>query len=115
MRTFTGAAAASLVLAACMSTPAPAPLDGSELVGQVVRVQMPGAGPTQLRFNAGGTVTGSSAAGEATGQWAVENGQLCMEWPRLGRDCYPYAEPFRRGRTVTLTGTSGATVQVTLE
>jgi hypothetical protein len=114
MRTFSAAAAASLVLAACMSTP-PARLDGSELVGQIVRVQMAGAGTTQLRFNADGTVTGSSAAGQATGQWVVENGQLCMDWPRLGRDCYPYEEPFRRGQPVTLTGTSGASVQVTLE
>ncbi len=115
MRSFPLAAAASIVLAACVSAPTPAPADGRELIGQSVRAEMTGGPTTLLRFNADGTVIGSSTGGEATGRWTAADGQLCMEWPRLGRDCYPYAEPFRRGQPVTLVGTSGATVQVTLQ
>jgi hypothetical protein len=107
-------AAAALLLAACATVPQPG-ATGAELIGQTMRVEIPGNATTILRFNAGGTVVGTSDAGEATGRWNVESGRLCMEWPRLGRECYPYTAPFRRGQTVSLTGTSGVTVSAMLQ
>lgn len=105
--------AAALALAGCATTPPPRP--GAELPGRTLRIDLPNGEVTRLRFNADGTVVGTGPGGQATGSWAVENGQICMDWPRQGRECFPYAEPFRPGRTVTLTGTSGASVRVTME
>jgi hypothetical protein len=105
--------AAGLAFAGCATT-APARL-GAELPGRTLRIDLPNGEVTRLRFNADGSVVGTGAGGQATGTWQAANAQICMDWPRLGRECFRYAEPFRPGRTVTLTGTSGATVRVTME
>ena len=89
---------------------------GAELPGQTMRVELPNRQVTMLRFNADGTVIGTGEGGQqASGRWAVEAQRICLDWPRQGRECFPYTQPFRSGQTVTLTGTSGATVRATLQ
>ncbi len=88
---------------------------GSELVGRTMRVEVPGGGATLLRFAADGTVTGTMGGNQATGRWEIQNRQICLDWPRQGRECFPYLTPFRVGETVRITGTSGATVSATLQ
>ncbi len=105
--------AAGLMVSACATTPG-ARL-GSELPGSTLRVELPNGMTTLLTFNADGSVIGAGPGGQATGQWTVAGEQICLEWPRQGRECYPYAQPFRRGQTLSLTGTSGATVRVTMQ
>jgi len=115
MRTNKLAAACGMFLTvtACATVPARQP--GSELIGRSMRVELPNGQATMLRFAADGTVTGTSGGNQAVGRWSVANRQICMEWPRQGRECFPYAQPFPVGRTVSVTGTSGATVRVTLQ
>ena len=108
------AALAALALPAC-ATLAPQAAPGSELVGRTMRVELPGGEVTILSFNGDGTVIGTGTGPQAFGRWAMEPGRICMEWQRVGRECYPYAAPFRRGQTVTLTGTSGVTVRAALQ
>lgn len=107
---------AALALAGC-TTVQPRAATGAELLGRTMRVELPGGEVSTLRFSGDGTVigTGTGPGPQATGRWTVEAGRICMEWPRVGRECYPYSAPFDRGRTVTLTGTSGVTVQATLQ
>jgi hypothetical protein len=88
---------------------------GSELPGQTLRVELANGQTSMLRFNADGSVIGTGPGGQASGRWAVEGQRICLDWPRQGRECFPYARAFRRGETVSLTGTSGATVRVTLQ
>lgn len=113
-KTLLAAAAATLVgTAGCATVPDRQP--GSELIGRTMRVELPGGEITLLRFAADGSVTGTVGANQANGRWAVQDRQICMDWPRQGRECFPYAQPFPVGRTVAVTGTSGATVKVTLQ
>ncbi len=113
-KTLLAAAAATLMMSAgCATVPNRQP--GSELFGRTMRVELPGGETTLLRFAADGTVTGTVGPNQATGRWSVENRQICMDWPRQGRECFPYAQPFPVGRTVAVTGSSGATVKVTLQ
>lgn len=113
-RTIAALLAPALALAAC-ATMGETRL-GAELPGQTLRVELPNRQVTMLRFNADGTVVGTGEGGQqASGRWVVEGQTICLDWPRQGRECFPYAQPFRRGQTVTLTGTSGATVRATLQ
>lgn len=110
------AAAAALALttvSACATLPDRQA--GGELIGRTMRVELPNGQATLLRFAADGTVTGTAGPNQAVGRWNVANRQICMDWPRQGRECFPYAGPFKAGRTVSLTGTSGATVRATLQ
>jgi hypothetical protein len=107
------APAALLTLGACATVPDRQP--GAELIGRTMRVEVAGGGATLLRFNADGTVIGTAGANQATGRWEIQDRQICMDWPRQGRECFPYSGPFRQGQTVTLTGTSGVAVRATLQ
>jgi hypothetical protein len=102
-----------MTVSACATVPARQP--GSELVGRTMRVELPNGQATLLRFAADGTVTGTAGPNQAVGRWSVANRQICMDWPRQGRECFPYAQPFAIGKTVSVTGSSGATVRVTLQ
>lgn len=101
-----------LALSGCATTTA---RPGSELVGQSLRVEGSAGPPTLLAFAADGTVTGSTNGNRATGRWEVANRRICLTFERTGRECFPYLAPFRRGQTVTLTGSSGVTVRATLQ
>lgn len=88
---------------------------GSELVRHSLRVEGPRGPATILAFAPGGSVTGTTNGNSATGRWEVVNKQICVTFERTGRECFPYAEPFKPGQTVTLTGTSGMSVRATLQ
>jgi hypothetical protein len=108
-----GIAATLTTVSACATLPDRRP--GGELIGRTMRVELPNGQATSLRFAADGTVTGTAGPNQAVGRWDIGNRQICMDWPRQGRECFPYAEPFKVGRTVSLTGSSGAAVRVTLQ
>ena len=107
------AAGMLMTISACATMPNRQP--GSELIGRTMRVELPNGQATMLRFAADGTVTGTAGPNQAVGRWSVANRQICMDWPRQGRECFPYAMPFAVEKTVSVTGSSGATVRVTLQ
>jgi hypothetical protein len=87
---------------------------GAELIGHSLRVEAPRGPATILSFAADGTVTGSSGGNEARGNWQISGQQICVTFERTGRECFPYTRAFRRGETITVTGTSGVSVRATL-
>lgn len=87
---------------------------GAELIGQTLRLQPSSGQATTLRFAGDGTVRATFGNRTTTGRWRVRDERLCFFWGPAPRECWPYAAPFRRGRTVTLTSDRGNVVRVTL-
>jgi hypothetical protein len=105
------AIALSLVLAACGGgREAPAP----EFVGRSLRVETAGGQVSNLLFRRDGTVTARFEKGETEGRWELERRRLCFTWRGNFRECWPYDEPFRRGRTTSITSDRGNVVKVTM-
>lgn len=69
---------------------------------------------TDLRFRRDGTVRATFRRGSATGRWQVRDRRLCFFWSGAPRECWPYREPFERGRTRNLTSDRGNQLRVTL-
>ena len=109
---FLAAISACAAAAGCATVPeAPS---GSELVGHGLRVEAEGAPVTTLRFDADGMVRATVGTQQAAGRWEVANSQICVDFPRQGRECWHYRSRFEPGRPVALVSTGGATATVTL-
>lgn len=105
-------AAATLVLPVGIASAQMMAPDGSEIVGQPVRVETGGVANT-VYFNRGGTARIIGAAGqEESGNWAVQGGNLCLA-SGAARECWPYQTSFRSGQPVQLTSNCGATSRFT--
>jgi hypothetical protein len=102
---------AVLALAGCATGRDSAPAGG--LAGQTLRMTATNGQVTTLRFAEDGSVRARFGGRSLDGRWRVSRGRLCFEWPRARRECWPYEEPFRRGRTRTITSDRGNVVQVT--
>lgn len=81
--------------------------------GQALRVVAANGAASFMQFRNDGTVTARFNNRQIAGRWGLEGRNLCFEWPGAPRECWPYAAPFVRGRTVSVTSTRGNTVQVT--
>ena len=112
------AAFASLSLAALVAGCAAIPRsDGPrqpEFVGRSIQMQTAAGQTTLLSFAADGTVRAQFGERSTAGRWSLERRQLCFTWAGNFRECWPYTQPFRRGRTVALTSDRGNALRVTL-
>jgi hypothetical protein len=113
------AALASLTLAAalagCVSPSRDVDTDRRpEFVGRAIEVQTANNQSSTLRFDADGTVRAQFGTQQMEGRWNLQRGQLCFTWAGNYRECWPYARPFRVGRTVPLTSDRGNAIRVTL-
>ena len=105
------AASALLMLGACATISGPR--EGRELVGETLRVETIRNEVSTLRFRRDGTVRAEFGGNELTGRWNVHAGQLCFFWRGAPRECWRYAAPFERGRTVSIRSDRGNRVRVT--
>lgn len=110
--TFPAIASAALLLAGCATVSALRL--GPELVGQNVRLVPASGQASTLTFANDGTVVSSFGQRSAKGRWFVSDGQLCFVWAGNFQECWPYAAPFQRGRTISITSDRGNVVQATL-
>ena len=85
-----------------------------EFVGRSMRVETAAGQVTILRFERDGTVVARFNERETEGRWSLEPRQLCFTWARNFRECWPYAQRFREGRTVSIRSDRGNVVQVTM-
>lgn len=86
--------------------------DGSEIVGQPVRVDVGGVSNT-VYFNPGGSARIVGAAGqEVRGTWLAQNGNLCLS-AGSDRECWPYQTAFRAGEPIVLTSDCGSASRFT--
>lgn len=69
---------------------------------------------TRLSFRNNGTVRAAFRGRTLNGRWQVSSRRLCFSWPNARRECWPYREPFVRGRARTLTSDRGNVVRVTM-
>jgi hypothetical protein len=112
-----------MLLGGCSIIPqsreAPAPLRaaplGPELYGQALRVDAGGGRVSTMRFAPDGSVQAQFGGQSVNGAWAIANSRLCFSWAGTSRECWPYAVPFVRGQTATLTSDKGNVVRVTLQ
>lgn len=103
--------AALLLLAGCVSpgTPRAAPSPA----GQTLRTEAAN-GSSLLRLQPDGTVLATFGQRTASGRWAQAGERLCFTWGGGAlTECWPYAQAFPRGRTVTVTSDRGNIVRVT--
>ena len=117
--TYLAAAAGALALAGCstlgISDPRYQAPPGAELVGQRLLVESARGQASTMTFAGDGIVRAAFGTQQATGRWQVLDDQLCFYWGQAPRECWPYAAPFVRGRTVALTSDRGNAVRVTLQ
>lgn len=110
---------ASLSLAAALAgcvTPSGGGRDRQpEFVGRAIQVQTATGQSTLLRFDADGTVRAQFGQQTTQGRWNLQRRQLCFTWGSNYRECWPYTQPFRTGRTVALTSDRGNAIRVTLQ
>jgi hypothetical protein len=104
---------ASLLLLSAACATIPPSSAGAGLVGQSLRVEAEGAPPILVNFRADAVVTATVGTQEAIGRWTVEDARLCLDFPRQGKECWPFKTSFERGRTVALTSDRGTTAKVT--
>jgi hypothetical protein len=90
------------------------PPPGAELAGHSLRLVAANGQNSTLSFRRDGRVRSTFGAQSAEGRWNIERGSLCFTWARNFRECWPYASPFQRGRTVTVRSNRGNVVRVTL-
>ena len=69
---------------------------------------------TTLRFRENGLVRARFGGRSLDGRWRIAGRRLCFDWPQARRECWPYREPFQRGRARTLTSDRGNVVRVTM-
>lgn len=85
-----------------------------EFVGRSMRVETAAGQVSLLRFDRDGTVTARFSERETEGRWSLERGRLCFNWARNFRECWPYTQRFRQGRTVSIRSDRGNVVRVTM-
>jgi len=111
-KTFLAAASGALLLGGCATVSGPRL--GPELVGQNIRLVPATGEASTLAFANDGTVVSSFGQRSAKGRWFVRDEWLCFVWAGNFQECWPYAAPFARGRTVSITSDRGNVVQATL-
>ncbi len=111
-RVLAATACAAALLAGCATGPREPAVP--EFVGRTMTVETSAGQVTNLDFRSDGTVTARFDGTRTEGRWHLERRQLCFTWARDFRECWPYTERFRRGRTVTITSDRGNVVRVTL-
>jgi hypothetical protein len=107
------AAAGAALLGGCAMIGRDGPA-GAELYGRTVRVETSNSQVTMLDFAPPGDVRATFGRSQLEGHWAIEGRQLCFDWPRAARECWPYERRFRPGETLDLTSSRGNRVRVTL-
>ena len=90
------------------------PDPGDELAGRTLRMQTARGEVTTLRFSANGRVHAAFRGRGLDGRWRVSDRRLCFHWPNAARECWPYRQPFVRGRTRTVTSDRGNVLRVTM-
>ena len=85
-----------------------------EFVGRSMEVVAANGQTTILRFSRDGTVVARFAGQESAGRWELRPSELCFTWRQTFRECWPYLQRFREGRTVAITSDRGNVVQVTM-
>ena len=86
-----------------------------EFVGRTLRVETAAGQVSTLRFERDGTVVARFGEQETQGRWSLEPRELCFTWRQTFRECWPYTQPFRAGRTVAIRSDRGNNVQVTMQ
>lgn len=103
--------ATALASAAVLIAPAAAVaqwVPGSEIVGQTVQVQTNGIS-NSVYFGPGGQATITTPGGTVLpATWSANGGNLCLS-TGTAQECWPYANAFQPGQTVTLTSNCNAT------
>jgi hypothetical protein len=102
----------AFLVAGCATTRGPEP--GAELIGTTLRMQTAAGERTTLRFRDRRTVRAEFRGHSVDGRWRVRDRRLCFYWHGAPRECWPYREPFRRGRTLSVTSDRGNVVRVTM-
>lgn len=85
-----------------------------EFVGRSMRVETAAGQTSTLRFERDGTVVARFGEQETRGRWSLEARELCFTWRQTFRECWPYTQPFRAGRTVPIRSDRGNEVRVTM-
>lgn len=85
-----------------------------EFVGRSMQVVAANGQTSTLRFRRDGGVTARFGEQESEGRWELRPRELCFTWARSFQECWPYTEPFRRGRETTIRSDRGNVVRVTL-
>lgn len=106
------AAAAGLLLAGCASIVPGGRADYSP-VGHTLQVVAATGAESRLQFRPDGRVVAAFGERSVTGNWSLQDRQLCFNWGAAPRECWPYPAPFPRGRTVSVTSDRGNVVRVT--
>ena len=109
--------AGAALLVGCATATPERPERGSEepeFVGRALDVVAANGQTTTLRFRRDGVVTARFNESETEGQWSLSPRELCFTWRRTFRECWPYTQPFRRGRPVAITSDRGNVVRVTM-
>ena len=86
-----------------------------EFVGRSLQVEASTGQVTTLRFSRDGTVVARFGEQETQGRWSLERGELCFTWRQTFRECWPYTQRFREGRTVAIRSDRGNVVRVTMD
>jgi hypothetical protein len=110
--------AAAAMLAGCALIPksdrGPVAPQQPEFVGRSMTVVAANGQASTMRFARDGGVVARFGDRETQGRWALDGRRLCFTWGGSFRECWPYAQPFERGRTRSLTSDRGNAVRVTL-
>ncbi|HEY0043290.1 MAG TPA: hypothetical protein VGB62_01965 [Allosphingosinicella sp.] len=85
-----------------------------EFVGRVLTVETAKGQVSTMRFWRDGTVRASFSGKETAGRWDMDGRDLCFTWAGSYRECWPHAQPFRPGRTHSVTSNRGNVVKVTM-
>lgn len=85
-----------------------------EFVGRSMEVVAANGQATILSFSREGAVTARFNERDTVGRWNLQPGELCFTWRETFRECWPYTQPFREGRQVSVRSDRGNTVLVTL-
>lgn len=112
LRSTLAVAGASILLAGCATI---LPRDRTNIgpTGQTLRVIAANGAESRMQFRPNGQVVAAFGERSITGQWQMQEEGLCFRWANAPVECWPYARPFERGRTVTVTSTRGNVVRVT--
>lgn len=85
-----------------------------EFVGRALEVVAANNQATTLRFRRDGHVAAHFGSQVTEGRWELRPRELCFTWRETFRECWPYTQPFREDRPVSITSDRGNVVRVTL-
>lgn len=104
----------TVALAGCAGGGDDRPRTASAVAGRTMQVTAANGQVSTLRFDGDGAVRASFGGRDVQGRWAMEGQKLCFTWAGNFRECWPYADPLRRGETRTITSDRGNRVKVTV-